>query len=507
MDVSLLLKYAAVVLREAWQRKFSCLLGFALISFMVLIVGILWNSKFVSSATLFADNQNILKPLLDDNAVHSDVENQARVVRDIIYSPRILTMVVDEVYGVDSFESAEELGASINRLRSKIQVKRIGSGYIKISYTGPTSEDAYKVINSVVDIFINTSTEDQKSESREAFLFIDNQVKQYKDQLLLAEDKLKQFRAFNYDGRDGDVDASIARLRGQIEELKISLDEDNITIKTLEKQLLNESEFSSQKFKTDVYSERLRHLEAQRNNLLLSFTEDYPDVVSITYQIEDIKRSMREQEDVESNPDSAAEDSDDSILNPLYQELRSRLSQAMTDVKTKEKRLQAFQKLLNNEYERRKRLAARAAEEAELTRDYNVTMRIYEDMLEKKETARLSMTLNVEGQGVSYRVQEPALPPLNPVGLRFIHFVLLGPFFGVFGVLGLLVAYVVLDSKVRFSDDLQELPVETLAVVPHIKTPFTVRVFKFDLIICFVLGSLVMLGYFGLAYASKLGLI
>jgi len=508
MDFALLIKYINVVFREVWQRKFVCLFGFAVVSFVVLGVGMFWPSKFEASATIFADNQNILKPLLANSAAQSSIQNQTQVVRDMMHSPRLLTRVVEKLYRVGQFESAEELGQKINTLRGKISVKGLGSSYIKVSYSDKTSEDAYRVINTVIDEFIKTSSDEQRSESREAFLFIDNQVKQYKDQLVMAEERLKDFRAFNFDGRDGDVNASISRLREQIEQLKISLDEDSTTQVALTKQLEEESEFSSNKFKADAYSGRLEALVARKNTLLLSYTEDYPDVVSLTYQIEDIRQTIREAAENDKNAGSSKQNSEqEMVLNPLYQELRSRLSFIQADIKAKEKRLVALNGLLEKEFERRKRIAARGAEESELTRDYNVTKRIYEDMLERKEKARLSMTLNIEGQGVTYRVQEPAIPPLNPTGLRFLHFVVLGPFVGVFVVLGFVVLYVLIDPRIRFSERMQDFGVLTLAVVPHIKTPFTKRVVRMDLIICFFLGSLIMAAYIGLAYASKMGMI
>jgi polysaccharide chain length determinant protein (PEP-CTERM system associated) len=509
MDFSLILKYVNVVFREAWQRKFLCLFGFAVISFSVLAVGMFWSSKFEVSATIFADNQNILKPLLSNQAAQSSVQNQTKVVQEMMHSPRVLKEAVEAVYGLNDFESAEALGQKINQLRNKLKISGLGSNYIKVSYSDSTADGAYQVINKVIDIFIKASSDDQRSESREAFMFIDNQVKQYKDQLLLAEEKLKIFRANNFDGRDGDVDASISRLRAQIEELKISLDEDRTTIASLQKQLKNESEYSSAKFKADVYSERLNALETQRNTLLLSYTEDYPDVVSLTYQIEDVRKAIESAAEAKKNESKTSRSQSDkeSVLNPLYQELRSRLSVVQTEMKAKEKRLAAFEALQEQEYDRRKRIAERNAQEAELTRDYTVTKKIYEDMLERKEKARLSMTLNIEGQGVTYRIQEPALPPLNPTGLRFVHFIVLGPVAGLLAIIGLVVAYVLIDPRIRFPERLSAFNVPTLAVIPHIKTAFTRRVVRTDMIICIFLAILIMAAYVGLAYASKTGLL
>lgn len=505
MDFALLIRYCNVVFRELWQRKFLCLLGFALLSFMILIVGMAWPSKFETSATIFADNQNILKPLLQNQAAQKQVQDTTKVVRDTIQSPRILKTVVEQVYGAE-FESAEALGQKINTLRNKVAVRGLGSSYIKISYSDETAADAYKVINTVVDVFIRESAEEQRSESREAFLFIDNQVKQYKDQLVLAEQKLKDFRTLNFDGRDGDVDGSIARLRDQIETLKISIDEDETTIQDLSKQLADENEFAASKYKADVYSDRLEELQARLSTLLLTYTEDYPDVVSLKYQIDDVKETIREAQSKASTSEPSLSE-EEKVLNPLYQELRSRLSQVTTEQKAKEKRLQALSALLDQEYGRRNRIAERAAEEAELTRDYNVTKKIYEDMLERKEKARLSMTLNVEGQGITYRVQEPALPPLNPTGLRFLHFVLAGPFLAAFSIIGLAVLFVLVDPRIRFPEKLESFAVPVLAVVPHMHTPITKRLFRTDIVLCVFLGLLIMGLYLGLAYASKVGLI
>ena len=379
-----------------------------------------------------------------------------------------------------------------------------------MSYSDSTSEEAYHVVNGVIDVFIKLSADEQRSESREAFLFIDNQVRQYKDQLVLAEEKLKDFKAFNFDGGENNVDASISRLRSQVEDLKINLDEDRSTITILKKQLRDESEYTSNRFTTNVYGERLSALEAQKNTLLMTYTEDYPDVVSLTYQIADIKSAIKsavENKTALKNKPITRPTDENSILNPLYQELRSRLSQVQTDIKAKEKRLDAFKRLKNEEYERRKRIAERGAEESELTRDYDVTKRIYEDMLERKERARLSMTLNIEGQGVTYRIQEPALPPLNPIGLRFLHFVMMGPFIGLFVILGLVVLYILLDQRIRIPSLLAGIDVATLAVIPHVKTPFTKRVVRADIIACLFLGCIIMVAYVCLAYASKIGLI
>src|SRR5690625_6200897 len=92
--------------------------------------------------------------------------------------------------------------------------------------------------------------------------------------------------------------------------------------------------------------------------------------------------------------------------------------------------------LQEREHQRAERVAANQAELSELTRDYNVTREVYEEMLQRKESARLSMALEVEGQGVSDQIHDPARCPTNPSGLQLLHFAVLGPFVGIVAPIG-----------------------------------------------------------------------
>jgi len=513
MDVGQILLYVVVIFRELWQRKFLALAMIAVISFAVLVFGMLWPSKFETSATIHADNQNILGPLLAEQARQSKVDDRTKIVREKLYSPRLLSKVAKDLYGVKTEETPISRANYVSELRTRLIVKSLGSGYISVDFSATSAEEAYRGLNTIIDVFIRGSSEEQREESREAFLFIDNQVKQYKDQLVGAEVNLKEFSSQNFDGRDSDVSASIQRLRSQIEELKISIDEDLITMKALQEQIRGESEFSATTIKVDAYTLRLAELESRLSALLLSYTDDYPDVISLRYKISDLTRVMeaaaaeRATETASRTGPRELDQGSEALLNPLYQELRSRISQVETGIKAKRKRLSVFSTLLEDEFERRQRVAERSAAKAELVRDYDVTKKIYEDMLERKEKARLSMTLNIEGQGVTYRIQEPPLLPLVPSGLRFLHFVFLGPFIALIFTLGLAVAYVLVDPRIRFSSRIQGFDLPVLAVVPHINTPITKRLRRSDIVICASIAFFTGIVYLSVSILHHLGFI
>lgn len=131
-------------------------------------------------------------------------------------------------------------------------------------------------------------------------------------------------------------------------------------------------------------------------------------------------------------------------------------------------------------------------------------MKIYEDMLERKEKARMSMTLSIEGQGVTYKIQEPAQYPLAPIGLMFRHFVIAGMVLGALIPIAVIGLYIIIDPRLRFISQLGEMTsVPVLAQVPHTLTPFSNRIFRSDMIMMAFISVVVVATYVGLAVLHR----
>lgn len=123
-------------------------------------------------------------------------------------------------------------------------------------------------------------------------------------------------------------------------------------------------------------------------------------------------------------------------------------------------------------------------------------------MLQRKETARVSMTLDIEGQGVSYRIQEPAAFPLKPSGVHFVHFAIVGPIIALLAPMGLLILYILVDPHLRSARVLQkQLPgdIEVIGVVPHYKSPIGERLLKKDVLLIGAVIAIGMICYLAIA--------
>ena len=480
METLQLIEIIRAVFRELITLKGWVFAVFILVAFSILTVGKFWKEQYQTSTTLYADVTNIITPLLKGRAESTGID-RSKEASEKIYTRNIMKRVAEEG-GLIQFDDAVEVQEqAINALRSAVKIQNVGQNSFKVTYANPDQNQSFKILNAVVDAFISDSSESKRRESRSAFEFIEQQVATYKRQLVSAEEKLKTFKSTNLDGTEAAVARRIESLRLQIEEMKLTIDESRAQVAALTEQLKNEGKYVSVRNELDSEMERLKILNRQLDGLRLSYQESYPDIVELRDQVAALELSVsakREQGSVGSYSSS------NNLENPLYEELRKNMSEAELGLRSQQKRLQSMNRMLEQEYERAERVAGREADLSELVRDYNVTMEIYEEMLGRKEKARLSMTLDLEGQGVSYKIQEPAVFPLQPSGLRFEYFAMAGPVVGVLVSLGLIILYVLLDPRVRSPSALmQKLPddIELLVVIPHINTPITKRILRVDI--------------------------
>jgi polysaccharide chain length determinant protein (PEP-CTERM system associated) len=455
--------------KELELHKGKAAMLFAAVTLLVLTLGFLWPKMYEAGATVFADEQNIIAPLLEGQAevTRPDVD-QLPIVRDRLLSPAVLGQVLLDTKMLDNLNDQFAVDAKLRQLRDAISIESVGRNHFRIAYRSKDQRTALDMATAVVNAFVNDSAQSKRKESREAFVFIDNQVKTYQSQLQEAENRLKEFRTANPGASEVATAGRISQLRASAEELNLELQTAITRRNGLQQQLSQESASISRQYKTDAYRDAMIQAQSRLDTLRLSYQETYPDIVALKQQIEDMRAAIAR---AETEP--AGDTSQISAANPVYQRLKSELAEANVQVRTLQMRINSTRSLIGEEHGQSKENAEFQARLAELNRDYNVTKSIYEDMLERREKARLSMALDVQGQGVTYKIKEPPVYPNAPVGLRFMHFFLAAPVLGLLVPIGLLVAYIMLDPRIRFSERLlASIPesVPVLAVIPHYRT-------------------------------------
>jgi len=472
MDESLQEKLR-IILKEACRFRLPLVLGFGVISLSVLIAGLFIQKVYDSSVTIIVQERDIIQPLMQGRAVATEVIDRAQQARELIYSRQLLTKVMETTGWLDVPLTPVEEERLREQLKNRIVVDSTGENFIVISYR---DTDPYRVkltTDKIAEFFIEDSRIRKSEESRKAYEFVDSQVEAYHAKLVDAENRLKEFRSENTDVRTGaleEIGRRISELQGQIEQTKLAIAEEDIRKSSLEKQLSGEAGLTSSLTREGQYLSRIAELQNELDTLKLSYTDTHPDVIVLKHQIEDlmsaIERERTRNRTPSRNSGNAAETYvDEGVrLSPLYETLRNQLSQSKTLIATLNARLIENEKLLQQEIELDKKVHASEATLSELNRGYEVNQQIYNDLLRRRENARVSMNMDISQKGLDLKVYEPAYLPVKPSGLRLLHFIGAGLLLGIALPLGLLVVYLELDPRIRnkkvFENEF-ELPVIT----------------------------------------------
>jgi uncharacterized protein involved in exopolysaccharide biosynthesis len=216
------------------------------------------------------------------------------------------------------------------------------------------------------------------------------------------------------------------------------------------------------------YYQRLNDLQTELDKLRLSFTDQHPDVIRLRHQIQDVQDELaREQKHA---PPAATEGAGamprNVRFNPLYLDLHGKLADAQRSAAAAGARIGASQSALTGELQRSKHIADISHTLAELNRDFDVQRDIYQDLLKRRENARVSMQMDAEQRGLTFRIQTPAQLPLRPAGPRFFYFASGGLALGLAVPLALLWALLRFDPRLRASSQIEQLGLPVLAAVP-----------------------------------------
>lgn len=469
-----------VFVKEARRRKLTFAAVFAIIAIAALAVGMALPRKFESSTTILVQESNIVTGLMEGRAIATGVADRAGIAREVIFSRKVMNEILEAGGWMARTPppSPIEQDRLIENITNRTTIASPRDNLIQIAYSDSQPERAFKVTQRLAELFIQESLAAKERESRNAFEFIDGQVQSYHKKLTDAEEKLKAYREANVDARPGgeaDSNARIVQLRNQVEQARLELMEQRSRQSALSSQVSGESEITAVQTRASAYRVQLAELQNQLDKLLLTYTDDYPDVVRIRHQMQDLREALaREEQQRKTRPASKGPSPDDDSIqyNPLYQDLKSKLNEASRNTSATSSRLAATEQMLNSELERSKRIADSEAQLSELTRDYEVNRDIYQDLLKRRENARVSMDLDEKQQGLTFRIQEPAVMPIRPSGLRLLHFAIAGLGAGVLVPLALLFGYAKLDPRARLASQIEQLAgVPVLATVPSYPTP------------------------------------
>jgi hypothetical protein len=156
-------------------------------------------------------------------------------------------------------------------------------------------------------------------------------------------------------------------------------------------------------------------------------------------------------------------------MNPVYRQIKEELQKTDTEIESLKARQEELTKQRNVGRQVLGRMPKEQEEWSKLQRDRNVTQKVYDDLLQKLENARVSKNLELADKSTKYRVVDPPLVPRIPVQPNRVILIIAGILFGIAAGVGTAIGLDYVNHSFKDEDTLRkELNLPVLAAVPAV---------------------------------------
>ena len=423
-----LLERSLDMARGAWRFRWAALLLAWCLS-LVGWIAVLWlPDRYEASARVFVDARTALSRATEGLAMTTDIDSQIERVREgLLGGPRLEEVARKEGLQIAGATPTERQNV-ISQLRERIQINPRGGGLYVISYADTNRERSLRVVDRILNHFVEDTLGGKREGSEQAQQFLQEQISQDEHRLAAAEERLAAFKKKNVGLLPGSQRDYFSRLQDEMEALRKAQGDLTIAQRRREellRQTRGEPLLASGGATTDAtpklgalagdndIAARIRETQSRRDELLLKFTEKHPDVIALGDTLRELKERQQADIDAVRQGDVGAAARMGLGSNPVFQNVQVQLNQ--TDVEIAALRGQV------NESQRRianlKQLVDTApeveAESARLNRDYEVTRTRYQALVQRLEQGRLSQQAEETGI-VRFEVIDPPRAPLEP---------------------------------------------------------------------------------------------
>ena len=440
-------------------------------------------NRFEAMTRIYVETENLLKPLLQNIAIQVDIQKQLEVLQRTLLNRNNIVHVAhaaDLDLDVQTDVQKERLYDSIV---SRIGIKAEGRNLFTVTFSDTDPRLAKKVVETLLNIFVETNLGLNRSGMETARNFIESQIADYEQKLKLADLRLADFKAKHTGvlvGGGSDFASRLDKLKEDQIAAKARYDDALTTRDQLKASLASTPAYIDVDIAPQIMVNtgsdapattakgRVAQLEAQLAALEARYTSHHPDVVAAKRALAQAQAVLAQEQ--QAPPGASASSGRNRISNPVYEQIKLRLIQAEAEVSQANRHLEST----SQGYDRLKSLAEAAprieAELADLNRDYGVIKIKFEELLSRREAAHISEAVEASDDKLHFRVieapQVQARPsfPNRPLFLSIILVVALATG----GALAVLLQMI--DGTISSAGELtEEFNVKVLAMVPIVE--------------------------------------
>ncbi|SLN69121.1 XrtA system polysaccharide chain length determinant [Oceanibacterium hippocampi] len=421
------------IIQGIWRRRWYAI-G---IAWLVCLVG--WfvvmrlPDVYSSQARVYVDMDSMLRPLLKDITVDTDLIEQVATVRKTMLSRANLQEVARTADLDLAVRNEKEMEALLNALAEDIKLVAEGKDLVTISYHHEDARKAQAVVQALLTIFVEQNLGESRDEMETARAFLDQQIAANEQRLRDAERKLAEFKAANIEvlQSPGGFSTAAANAKRQIEDMNLNYQDALAVRDRLRSTLAETPEYlevnspagmiirgGNVSTPLESLEQRIHEQARTLDDMLTRYTEQHPDVISLRNTIKNLQEQYEREktrEELERASSGGTPAGKQQVPNPLFEQLKLRMIEADAELASKRRHLAAAER----QAARLEELAFSAldveAKMADYSRDYEVVKRNYEDLLRRREAAAMTEAVD-RSTSIKFRIIDPPEVAMLPDG-------------------------------------------------------------------------------------------
>jgi polysaccharide chain length determinant protein (PEP-CTERM system associated) len=445
----------------AWRFRWLALAVATLLASLGWLVVFALPDRYEANATVFVDTRTALKPVLQGLTVEQDVDAQLNYVRQSLLAGPALQVIARESGvlppSVTDLQEQEQLltdfakrvDISVRSASDREDERKTAGSIYGIDYLDSNRERSLRVVNVLLNALVNETLGGKREGAESAQKFLRAEIRDYEERLRTAEDRIAAFKSRNFGLMPTEQGGYFAQLQKETEavsDVKTKLAEAQSRRAALVKQLHGDAAVSAAAAPSsgsangggaggDTLSQ-IAQAQAHLDELLLKFTDKYPDVVAAKQTLDELKQRRAAEIESLRRGDANAAAASGASTNPVFQSIQLALNQADVEIADLNTELLQHQEKVAELHRHLDTAPQVEAEYAQLNRDYDVNKAEYTALLANYEKARLGERADNAGS-VRFEIVQPPTASFRPVWPRRV-LALAGVLFGALGAGGAL---------------------------------------------------------------------
>jgi polysaccharide chain length determinant protein (PEP-CTERM system associated) len=357
-----------------------------------------------------------------------------------------------------------------------------------IGVTLSTAQLAQQVCAEITSMFIEENLRQREASAKGATSFFQSQLDDAKRQLDDQDAKLAELKKKYLPELPEESQANLnllGSMNGQLEAVTQALtrtEQDKTYTESLLAQQVaawKATQVGGDEPQPQTLEQQLAAMQNQLVTLEVQDTEEHPDVIKLKAEIERLKKKIHEQGTTTETKAEAVAKHPALSEPPQIQQMRSQLHGYEEAIRGQTKTQQRLQQQIDLIQSRIQMSPVVEQQYEQITRDHQMALDFYNEMLKKKNESEMATDLEERQQGEQFIVMDPANLPKDPTFPNRPLFALGGLGGGLALGLGLAWLFEAQDKTLRNVKDIEAcLGLPTLAMVPSLTTAARLRRFR-----------------------------